>query len=150
MGAAYNPRKIEPAELERLQRSLRYFGAVEPVVVNQRTNRIVGGHQRIKAAHAEGLKDFPVVWVDIDEPSEKQLNLALNRISGTWDDAKLRELLHDLDADGADFGLTGFDDEELSALLVKTDFVPVDGDNSGFDEKSLTVCPSCGLEFSAS
>lgn len=117
MGAVYNPRKINDHDLEALRRSIRFFGAVEPVVVNRRTQRIVGGHQRVKAAAAEGVTDFPVVWVDLDEPSEKTLNLALNRISGQWDDEKLRALLLDLDASGADMDLTGFDDKELSRLL---------------------------------
>lgn len=81
MSAPYNPRRISKHDLEALQRSIRYFGSVEPVVVNRRSNRIVGGHQRIKAAKAEGLESFPVVFVDLDDPSEKQLNLALNRIT---------------------------------------------------------------------
>jgi len=117
MAAPYNPRKISDHDLEALRRSLRFFGAVEPIVANRRTQRIVGGHQRVKAAQAEGIEALPVAWVDLDEPSEKQLNLALNRITGDWDDAALRELLQGLDAEGADLELTGFDDAELARLL---------------------------------
>ena len=117
MGAPYNPRKIDDHDLAALRRSIRFFGAVEPVVVNRRSNHIVGGHQRVKAAQAEGIDEFPVVWVDLDDPGEKQLNLALNRISGQWDDEKLRELLADLETTGADLDLTGFDDKELARLL---------------------------------
>lgn len=120
MAAVYNPRKINDHDLAALRRSIRFFGAVEPVVVNTRTQRIVGGHQRVKAAAAEGIAEFPVVYVDLDEPAEKQLNLALNRISGQWDDEKLRALLIDLDAAGADLELTGFDDKELARLLQVT------------------------------
>src|ERR1039457_1045090 len=76
MGAPYNPRRIEPDQLAALRRSLRTFGAVEPVVANRRSGRIVGGHQRVKAAEAEGIETLPVVWVDLDETGEKQLNLA--------------------------------------------------------------------------
>ena len=119
MHAPYNPRTISPHDLEALQRSMRFFGVVEPIVVNRRTDRIVGGHQRVRAAVAEGLDALPVVWVDLDEPSEKQLNLALNRISGDWDDEKLREVLLALDAEGADLSLAGFDDAELSRLLQR-------------------------------
>ena len=56
MGATYNPRKISDHDLEALRKSLRFFGAVEPIVVNKRSDRIVGGHQRVKAAEAEGLE----------------------------------------------------------------------------------------------
>ena len=117
MAAPYNPRKISDEDLESLRRSMRFFGVVEPVVVNRRTNRIVGGHQRVKAAEAEGIETLPVVWVDLDEPSEKQLNLALNRISGSWDEAALSAVLAELDEAGADLELTGFTAEELEELL---------------------------------
>ena len=53
MAAPYNPRVISDHDLESLRRSLKFFGAVEPVVVNRRSEHIVGGHQRGKAAVAE-------------------------------------------------------------------------------------------------
>ena len=118
MGASYNPRRIDPDQLLALRRSLRTFGAVEPVVANRRTGRIVGGHQRVKAAEAEGIETLPVVWVDLDETGERQLNLALNRISGEWDEDKLGELLLEMSKAGADIGLTGFDDSELQKILA--------------------------------
>lgn len=117
MAAPYNPRVISDADFAALRRSLRYFGFVEPVVVNRRLGHVVGGHQRIRAAQEEGFTDLPVVFVELDEPSEKQLNLALNRISGEWDDEKLRQVLADLDGAGADLSLTGFDDADLARLL---------------------------------
>ncbi len=96
MVAPYNPRTISDRDLVALGRSMTTFGVVEPVVVNRRTGRIVGGHQRVKAAEAEGIEALPVVYVDLDDPSEKQLNLALNRISGEFVVDKLGELLADL------------------------------------------------------
>src|ERR1035437_6942177 len=118
MGAPYNPRRIDPDQLAALRRSMATFGAVEPVVANRRTGRIVGGHQRVKAAEAEGIETLPVVWVDLDETGERQLNLALNRISGEWDEDKLGELLLEMSKAGADIGLTGFDDSELQKILA--------------------------------
>jgi len=106
MAAPYNPRKISSHDLDALRRSLKFFGTVEPIIVNKRSGRIVGGHQRVRAAAAEGIETLPVVHVDLDEPSEKQLNLALNRISGEFDLEKLAEVLGDLEAAGADLGLS--------------------------------------------
>ena len=100
MAAPYNPRKISDHDLEALRRSLKFFGTVEPVVVNKRSGHIVGGHQRVRAAEAEGIESLPVVYVDLDDPSEKQLNLALNRISGEFDIDKLGAVLADLEAAG--------------------------------------------------
>src|SRR5437867_3943028 len=118
MVAPYNPRTISDHDLEALRRSLRFFGTVEPIVVNRRSGHIVGGHQRVKAAQAEGIETLPVYYVDLDDPSEKQLNLALNRIHGEWDERMLEELLAELKAGGADLELTGFTDDEIAALLV--------------------------------
>lgn len=108
-----NPRTIDDHELSALRRSLRVFSAVQPIVVNRRTNRVVGGHQRIRAAGLEGIVTLPVVYVDLDDAAERQLNLALNRIGGTWDEEKLAAVIADLTASGADLALTGFTGDEI-------------------------------------
>jgi DNA modification methylase len=117
MAAPYNPRTISDHDLEALARSMAAFGVVEPVVVNRRTGRIVGGHQRVKAAQALGIEQLPVVHVDLDESQEKQLNLALNRISGEFDLEKLSDILRELEADGVDLDLTGFTTAEIDDLI---------------------------------
>ena len=124
MGSEYNPRQISEHDLAALRRSIKTWGVVEPVVCNRRTGHVVGGHQRIRAAEAEGISELPVYWVDLDEISERQLNLALNRISGEWDDAKLAELLQELSTNGADLSLTGFESGELDALLASLELPP--------------------------
>ena len=117
MVAPYNPRSISDHDLSALGRSMLTFGVVEPVVVNKRTGRIVGGHQRVKAAIGAGIAELPVVHVDLDETKEKALNIALNRISGEFDVGKLSELLKELNVAGVDLDLTGFDQSELDDLL---------------------------------
>ena len=78
MGATYNPRQMPESEMLSLRKSLREFGAVQPIIVNERTNTIVGGHQRVRAAALEGMETLPVVYVDLDPDKERSLNLALN------------------------------------------------------------------------
>lgn len=124
--APYNPRRMSDHDLQALRRSMRFFGTVEPIVVNRRSDRIVGGHQRVRAAQAEGIVSLPVVYVDLDEPSEKQLNLALNRIHGEWNPEALEAVLRDLQQVGADLDLVGFTTEELDELLRGSDG-PQDG-----------------------
>ena len=117
MAAPYNPRTISDHDLQSLGRSMTTFGVVEPVVVNRRTGRIVGGHQRVKAAEGAGIEQLPVVHVDLDEEQEKALNIALNRISGEFDVEKLSDLLKELSVAGADLDLTGLTQSELDDLL---------------------------------
>jgi len=125
MAAAWNPRTISDHDMASLRRSLRTFGPVQPVVVNRTTGRIVGGHQRVRAAELEGIPSLPVTYVDLDEAGEKTLNVALNRIHGEWDDAKLTDLLRDLNV-VADATLAGFTQSELDKIL-RGDDVPADG-----------------------
>lgn len=118
--ADYNPRKdLQPgdAEYEKLKASIEQFGYVEPAIFNERTGRIVGGHQRLKVMADLGIDTADVVIVDLDETKEKALNIALNKISGEWDEPKLSLLIADLQASDVDVSLTGFDLEEIEQLL---------------------------------
>ena len=117
--ADYNPRKIDDHQLDALKRSLDRWGLVEPVVMNKRTGRIVGGHQRVKAALALAVPEVPTVWVDIDEEGEKALNIALNQISGEWEEDKLAALLDELEAKGQSLEELGFKQDRLDDLLAE-------------------------------
>jgi len=121
--AAYNPRKeLKPGdpEFEKLKRSIEEFGYVEPIIVNTRNMTVVGGHQRLGVMKHLGIKEVDCVTVDIDEQKEKALNIALNKISGAWDDSKLTDLLKELNLSGYDTALTGFDIKELDQLFSGT------------------------------
>ena len=50
-----NPRKISKSAMKALRASIRRFGLVQPVIVNEHTGKVVGGHQRLEAMKAEGL-----------------------------------------------------------------------------------------------
>lgn len=119
--AMYNPRKdLKPGdpEYEKLKRSMEEFGCVEVLVWNKRTQRLISGHQRIKILLEEGVKEFEVSVVDLDEKREKVLNMALNRIQGDWDFTKLADLLSEIDDGELDLSLTGFDEDEIEKLLT--------------------------------
>jgi DNA modification methylase len=109
---------MAPAELDALTRSIVEFDVVQPPVVNRRTKEIIGGHQRVRGARRAGRTTIPVILVDLDEPRAKALNLALNRIGGTWDDLALGRALAELDADPTvDVSVTGFGADEIRDLL---------------------------------
>jgi DNA modification methylase len=113
-----NPRKISDTELEALTRSLREFGFVQPVLARRDDKIVIGGHQRLLAARRLGWKTVPVIFLDITEEQAKLLNLALNRISGDWDQDLLARLLADRQqAPDVDLSLSGFEPVEITALL---------------------------------
>jgi ParB-like chromosome segregation protein Spo0J len=113
-----NPRRIDADEAEALTRSLREFGFVEPVIARREDHVVIGGHQRLLAARRLGMKTVPVVFLDISMEKAHLLNLALNKISGTWDEDLLARLVADLSTvPNLDLSLSGFADSELTALL---------------------------------
>lgn len=121
--AAYNPRvELKPGdpEYEALKRSILTFGNVEPIVWNERTGNLVGGHQRRNVMLAEGIEEDTVGVVDLDEEDEKILNVLLNKVKGIWDVSKLVALIDEIKAAGGDPTLTGF--TELEIQLMAEDF----------------------------
>src|SRR5712692_10107173 len=114
--AAYHPRRITEDELAALERSIREFGFADPVIVRRVGLEVIGGHQRVVAAKRIGLATVPVVFLDVTPKRAKLLSLALNKISGTWDDRRLAELLSELNAmSDVDLALTGFAEDEIKA-----------------------------------
>jgi hypothetical protein len=109
-----NPRKMSQSEFEDLQRSIDEFGFVECAVVNKRNMNVCSGHQRIRAARALGFTEIPVFFVDLDDQHQLALNVAMNKISGEFDNDMLAELLSTLDDDL--LLLTGFDEDWADQL----------------------------------
>ena len=123
--AEYNPRQnLKPGdrEYEKIARSIDEFGYVEPIVWNETTGNIVGGHQRLKILIERGETEVEVSVVRLNEHDEKVLNVALNKITGRWDTGKLTDLLKELQAEGA-MEVTGFEDWELDALSMQYDHI---------------------------
>ncbi|MBY0113221.1 MAG: ParB N-terminal domain-containing protein [Phycisphaerales bacterium] len=120
--APYNPRlDLKPGDpdYEKLRRSMDEFGLVEPLVWNSRTGHLVGGHQRFKVLLQQGVTAVDVSVVDLPIEREKALNIALNKISGDWDQAKLAALLDELTAiPDLDVTLTGFDLPDVHGLIA--------------------------------
>src|SRR5450756_2430642 len=115
-----NPQRISEEELDALERSLRQFGFVQPVLARREDQTVIGGHQRLVATRRLGLTSVPVTWLDISVEQARLLGLALNKISGSWDDALLARLLADLQGPpDLDLTLSGFDEDEVKDLLRK-------------------------------
>lgn len=119
--AAYNPRvDLQPGDLEyeKLKQSIETFGYIDPIVWNGRTGNMVGGHQRYKVmVNEHGSTELMVSVVDLDDKQERLLNIALNKVSGQWDDEALANLLSELQEGEADLSLTGFELDEIGDII---------------------------------
>lgn len=144
--ATYNPRiDLIPGdgEYENLRRSINTYGMLIPVIWNKRTNNVVGGHQRLTVLENEGETEVDVSVVDLDDTQERQLNVALNKIEGGWDEEKLAELLLDL---GEDATLTGFTQQEIDSLTNDIDSL-IDGDTVDEELKAIEELFNVSLTF---
>ena len=130
--AEYNPRKNlkkSDVEYKKIERSVQEFGYVDPIIVNKDMT-IIGGHQRYKVLVDLGYDELDCVVVDLPKDREKALNVALNKISGEWDEALLIEMLGAL-GDLAE--LTGFDVDEIEDLLELNNELPFELFDGGGD-----------------
>ena len=117
--AEYNPRKDlkpEDEEYQKIKKSILEFGYVAPIIVNSDMT-VIGGHQRLKVLKELGYTEIECNIVDLDKTKEKALNIALNKISGEWDNAKLEELLAELKNEDIDMDITGFSFDEVDNIL---------------------------------
>jgi DNA modification methylase len=128
--APYNPRKdlaIDDSAYKQIKASLDMFGCVEPLVWNESTGNLVSGHQRFKIHLAQGCTTLDVSVVSLSLEQEKALNLAMNKISGHWDEDRLAEIINELtQIPDINIQLTGFSLPEVSEIL--DNFTPIKSD----------------------
>ena len=117
--ADYNPRKDlkpEDEEYQKIKKSIIEFGYVDPIIVNTDMT-VIGGHQRLKVLKDLGYTVIECNMVDLDKNKEKALNIALNKITGEWDNKKLEELIAELKEEEFDLSTTGFTFDEVDNIL---------------------------------
>lgn len=160
------PRNPKQHDLGALSGSYARFGYVAPVIVDERTGKLVAGHGRLDAlqqAKAAGrapparVKVEAGEWLipvvrgvafasDVDAESYLVADNRLTELGG-WDDGQLAQVLADLAAQDALSGV-GFDGDDLDALL-KSVSGPALGrelDESLAAGVSICNCPVCGHE----
>ena len=140
--AEYNPRKkLKPGDKEykKIKNSIEEFGFADPLVVNADMT-IIGGHQRLAVALDLGFSEVPCAVVDVDKTREKALNIALNKITGEWDEQMLVDLITDLKDANFDIELTGFDAPEVNTLLSAVHDKNVVEDDFDVDKELKQPC----------
>lgn len=148
---ARNSRTHSDEQVAQIAASIKEWGWTTPVLVDD-TGQIIAGHGRIMAARKLGMSEVPVIvaegWTDAQKRAYviADNKLALN---AGWDQEKLQIELVDLKTENFNMDLLGFDANELNLTMgFGADFLPgsVEG-QSNLDQKSPTICPSCGHEF---
>ncbi|WP_342710774.1 DNA methyltransferase [Bradyrhizobium sp. B124] len=141
---ARNPRQHSQHQVAQLADSIREFGFVMPIVIDDKGNVIVG-HGRVLAAKKLGMAKIPVVEIrHLSSAQLKALRIADNKLAlnAHWDERLLGESLLELKALDQDFDLsvTGFTLPEIDLTIQKLTEAPVDDLE---DSSSVTGVPVC-------
>lgn len=170
LGDPKNPRRMSEHQGNALKNSMEKFGDLSCIVFNERTQQLVGGHQRIAIMKrlptmpyisitqridrddvgtvAYGYvfiagKQFACRLVDWDEGTQHAANIAANKIQGEFDNDLLAQVTYELSQldNGAELlALTGMQDEEISKLLNS-----VSGSDENQDLADSPQCTKCQL-----
>lgn len=113
-----NPRTHSDDQIAQLAAAMTEFGFTQPILVDEQSG-ILAGHGRLMAAKRLGLTIVPVIELThLSEPQKKAYVIADNKLAleSGWDAQVLAANLRDLQDDGYDLELTGFDDEDLARI----------------------------------
>jgi DNA modification methylase len=138
---ARNPRQND-AVVPQMMAAITEFGFRIPIVAKS-DGRVIDGHLRLKAAQMLGLESVPVALADdLSEAQIKAFRLLANRSASwaEWDEELLILEILDLQDDGFNLDLLGFDPEEIEGYLNKGD-QEVEGLTDPDDVPEITETP---------
>jgi DNA modification methylase len=120
---ARNARTHSDNQVAQIAASIKEFGFTNPILVDT-GNGIIAGHGRLLAARLLKLEKVPVIVLDhLTETQKRAYIIADNRLAENagWDEEALQVELAELQQNGFNLDLIGFDDEELARLLAAQD-----------------------------
>ena len=133
----YNARTHSEKQINMIADSIREYGFINPVLIDQDYN-IIAGHGRILGAKVLGMTEVPCLFVeDLTETQKRAYIIADNKLSleAGWDIEILTKELSELDNLNFDLELTGFSLDELKELEIKNiDIDTVEEDDYDVDE----------------
>jgi DNA modification methylase len=115
---AKNSRTHSPEQVGQIAASIKEFGFRNPILVDG--VGIIAGHGRLMAAQKLGLDKVPTIDCSDMTPSQKKAYIIADNklaLNAGWDTAMLTIEMQELEVEGFDLELLGFDDKELNALL---------------------------------
>ncbi len=108
-----NPRKASEKEVEDLTKSIDRFDLADPLVINT-DGEVIGGNFRLSILQTKGIEevDVRVPSRELTRKEAEELNLRLNRNSGTWNYDILANFGEDMLKD------VGFESEEIDRIFL--------------------------------
>lgn len=129
-----NARTHSEEQVEKISRSIKEFGFINPVLIDSNFG-IIAGHGRVLGAKKLGMKEVPCLFVeDLTDEQKRAYILADNKLAldAGWDDEILREEIKALADLDFDVSLTGFELEDFAFNQTDIEF---EEDNYDVEEK---------------
>ena len=123
---ARNSRTHSDEQVAQIAASIREFGFTNPVLIDG-DGGIIAGHGRVLGARKLGLAEVPCIRLaHLTEAQRRAYVIADNKLAlnAGWDDEMLALELRDLQSMDFDLSLTGFEDDDIAALLAGLDATP--------------------------
>lgn len=114
-----NARTHSPEQIDQIAASIKEFGFVNPILIDER-DVIIAGHGRLAAAQKLGMTQVPVIYLrHLTETQRRGLIIADNRIAlnAGWDQELLKVEIEALKIEDFDLDILGFDPTEIDSLL---------------------------------
>lgn len=116
---ARNSRTHSEAQVAQIAASIKEFGWTNPILLDGE-NGIIAGHGRLLAALKLGEEKIPTIELShLDENQKRAYVIADNKLAmnADWDEKLLKLELENLQENGFDLGLLGFDTSELNDIF---------------------------------
>ncbi len=142
-----NARRHGKRQEKALDRSIREFGFVNPLLVDG-SGKVIAGHARLASAKRLSLARVPVVRLEhLNEAQARALMIADNRLTdmSDWDDALLADNLRLLCEAGIDPEVTGFTMGEIDLKIELAEGAEAENEDDADD----VLVPNAGPAVSA-
>lgn len=123
---ARNSRTHSDEQVAQIAASIREFGFTNPVLIDGEGG-LIAGHGRVMGARKLGLAEVPCIRLaHLTEAQRRAYVIADNKLAlnAGWDDEMLALELRDLQGMDFDLSLTGFENDDIAALLAGLDATP--------------------------
>ena len=120
-----NARTHSDEQIEKIAKSMKEFGFINPILVDRNLN-VIAGHGRILGAKKLGMKEVPCLFIeDLTEEQKRAYIIADNRLAedAGWDKELLKIELEDLKNMNFDITLTGFELEDFDFSMDETEVI---------------------------
>lgn len=145
---ANNSRTHSEGQVKQIAASIKEFGFTNPILIDEKSG-IIAGHGRLQAAEVLNLDEVPTITLKgLTDAQRRAYVIADNKLAlnAGWDEELLGLELINLDGEGFNLDVMGFEEKELQKLFLDS-IDEIEEINNVFDENEFLVIIECKNEL---